>query len=504
MAAKILAPKRVGAVKTFLRAQYHTKIINADLEAEYEYTDVPQYPPIHDTTYKGTKLRRRRQWYDHIRNLPTVDQKLNEIAFVAKPEVEQEYRDMAEKGRQFFTYIATPNSRYYNSLPAFQYATRTHLIDGLPERFAKLDVDDAYARIKPYLVEAIASELEIDRTSWLPEYKDGEGIRQNYIITQVLSVLFKGLGNEVPHLETSQVDLSPRCDSFWWHGRYHPDMRGRNKGKKFVTIPFQYQGKPDAQIRVVEPLPPVVDMDDPLVQSREVTDFPFHPSNFGWLHKNKILTSLPGTWPLHGCSFPLVSFHQRASLINDKSPFKTAEEVNDAVNASAIIAGFGWLNGVASQLGFSPFHDPTYPLVSQVVSTDGQHWTFAVYQLNTVSLHPDFYEDNTARNLCWSSGNLRLFEAFENGELKGLDDEVLKTLLRFVLQQPKAPEGLELRPYLGEDMRSEEERKAKMQEWMKIYDCRFILREALQREVPLWVKIYKRHPDAPYSICKLK
>ncbi|KAG0411511.1 hypothetical protein HPB47_011365 [Ixodes persulcatus] len=196
MAAKILAPKRVGAVKTFLRAHYHTKIINADLEAEYEYTDVPQYPPIHDTSYEGTKLRRRRQWYDHIRNLPTVDQKLNEIAFVAKPEVEQEYRDMVEKGRQFFTYIATPNSTYYNSLPAFQYATKTHLIDGLPERFAKLDVDDAYTRIKPYLVEAIASELEIDRTSWTPEHKDGEAIRQNYIITQVLSVLFKALGSE--------------------------------------------------------------------------------------------------------------------------------------------------------------------------------------------------------------------------------------------------------------------------------------------------------------------
>ncbi|CAN7942638.1 unnamed protein product [Ixodes hexagonus] len=296
MAAKILVPlipRRVGAAKKLLCAQYHIRILNADLEAEYEYTDVPQYPEIHDPTSKGVKLRRRRQWYDHIRKLPTVDLKLHEIAFVEKEGVGQE-RKFYEKGRQYSTYIATPNCTYYNSLPAFQYATRTHLIEGLPERFTNLDVEDTYARVKPYLVEALASELAIDRSAWLPEHKDGEAVRQNYLITQLLSVLFKGLGKEAPHLETSQVDLSPRCDSFWWHGRYYPDLKKRNRDKEFMTIPFQYEGRPDAQIRVEEPLLPVVEMDDPLVQSKEVPDFPFHPTGFGLERKNKILTSLPG------------------------------------------------------------------------------------------------------------------------------------------------------------------------------------------------------------------
>lgn len=213
--------------------------------------------------------------------------------------------------------------------------------------------------------------------------------------------------------------------------------------------------------------------------------------------KDKVLTSLPGTWPMHQCSFPLLSFHRRNTFINEECPFRTAEEIEDAVNASVLMAGFGWLNGVATQLGFTTFHDPTYPLVSQVVSTDGQYWTFAVYQFHTAALHHDFYEDNPVRNLCWTSGNLRLYETFEDGQLKGVDDEVLKTLVKFVANKPKAPEGVELRPYLGEDKRTATEAEYFHKMWMRTYDCRFILREALKREVPLWVKIYKRHPDAP-------
>lgn len=59
----------------------------------------------------------------------------------------------------------------------------------------------------------------------------------------------------------------------------------------------------------------------------------------------------PGTWPMHQCSFPLLSFHRRNTFINEECPFRTAEEIEDAVNASVLMAGFGWLNGVATQLG---------------------------------------------------------------------------------------------------------------------------------------------------------
>ncbi|XP_037510591.1 28S ribosomal protein S30, mitochondrial [Rhipicephalus sanguineus] len=483
MATKILTHRRILECARNLRfTSHYPKLLNPDIESEYVYTDEPKYPTILDTSYTATKRREREEWRESIKAMPTVQQKLGK---------------MTELGLQF-CYLAQPDTLYYNCLPAYQYATRTHLIEGLPDVYEKIDVEDAYARLKPHLVDAVASELEMLESGDKCRGKTSESVKQEKIIARVLSVLLRGLAKDAPHLQTSQVDYRPRCDAFWKHARYYPNERRRFKDQDTITMNLQFMDKPDAQVRITEPLPAIVSLDDPLVCSQEVPDFPYHPSYMKFKWKKKYQTSLPGTWPLHECNFPLLTIRQRSQLIgHHDSPFKTAEEVQDAANAAAILSGFGWLNGVATQLGFTIYHDPTYPLVSHVVNTDGQHWTFAVYQLNTLRFHYDCYESNPLRNLCWSSGNLRLFEAYENGELKGIDDSVFKLLLRFLLRQPKAPEGIELRPYLGVDTRPEEERQEQLKYWMRTYDCRFQLRTAIDREVPMWVKIYKWHEDAP-------
>ncbi|KAH7966482.1 hypothetical protein HPB49_016776 [Dermacentor silvarum] len=483
MATKILVNQRIlGCARNLRFTSHYPKLLNPDIESEYAYTEEPKYPPIFDTSKKATKRREREEWRDSIKAMPTVQQKL---------------QTMAEKGKQY-CYVVNPDTLYYNCLPAYQYATRTHLIEGLPDSYAKIDVEDAYAQLKPHLVNAIATELEMYESGGKYRAKSSESIKQEKVIASVLSVLLRGLAKDTPHLQTSQVDFTPRCDAFWEHGRYYPNQRRRFRNQDTIHMKLQFMDKPDAQVRITEPLPAIVSLDDPLVCSQEVPDFPYHPSYMKFQWKRKYQTSLPGTWPLHECNFPLLTIRQRSLLTGShNSPFRTPEEVQDATNAAAILAGFGWLNGVATQLGFTIYHDPSYPLVSHIVNTDGQHWTFAVYQLNTLRFHEDYYESNPLRNLCWSSGNLRLFEAYENGELKGIDDNVFKLLLRFMLRQPKAPEGVELRPYLGVDTRPEEERQEQLQYWMRTYDCRFVIREAIAREVPMWVKIYKWHEDAP-------
>ncbi len=42
---------------------------------------------------------------------------------------------------------------------------------------------------------------------------------------------------------------------------------------------------------------------------------------------------------------------------------------------------------------------------------------------------------------------MKLFEAIENGEVKGFDDEVLKLMIQFVSRAPM-DRGIDLRPYL--------------------------------------------------------
>ncbi|KAH7963388.1 hypothetical protein HPB52_020883 [Rhipicephalus sanguineus] len=390
MATKILTHRRILECARNLRfTSHYPKLLNPDIESEYVYTDEPKYPTILDTSYTATKRREREEWRESIKAMPTVQQKLGK---------------MTELGLQF-CYLAQPDTLYYNCLPAYQYATRTHLIEGLPDVYEKIDVEDAYARLKPHLVDAVASELEMLESGDKCRGKTSESVKQEKIIARVLSVLLRGLAKDAPHLQTSQVDYRPRCDAFWKHARYYPNERRRFKDQDTITMNLQFMDKPDAQVRITEPLPAIVSLDDPLVCSQEVPDFPYHPSYMKFKWKKKYQTSLPG----------------------------------------------------------------------KSVSMRG----------------------NPLRNLCWSSGNLRLFEAYENGELKGIDDSVFKLLLRFLLRQPKAPEGIELRPYLGVDTRPEEERQEQLKYWMRTYDCRFQLRTAIDREVPMWVKIYKWHEDAP-------
>ena len=134
-------------------------------------------------------------------------------------------------------------------------------------------------------------------------------------------------------------------------------------------------------------------------------------------------------------------------------------------------------------------------MVSQTVITNGQDWNFFVYQLNTMAFHSDV-DKKARRNLCWTSGKMRLFETLENGQVKGINDEVFKVLLKFLHHVPLPRENVIMKPYLETDTRCTDD----------IVKLRYLLRKMYTRlpnkmdhrdEVPTWVKIYKNHPDAP-------
>lgn len=111
------------------------------------------------------------------------------------------------------------------------------------------------------------------------------------------------------------------------------------------------------------------------------------------------------------------------------------EEKVELTHSHAILSSFSWLLGQAcyqgmssmycsvcflikSILGFSPFNDITYPLVSQTVISNGQQWSFYTYQLNTTLIQ--FDESHPKRNICWSSKPMSLFDAIESGKIQGI------------------------------------------------------------------------------------
>lgn len=100
--------------------------------------------------------------------------------------------------------------------------------------------------------------------------------------------------------------------------------------------------------------------------------------------------------------------------------------------------------------GFSTFTDLTYPLLTQTVITNGQSWSFYAYQLNTTLVHSEYADENPRRNLCWTTGPLKLFEKIEDGKLLGFNDDVLKELIKFYGNKPQKRNDVNMKPYLGE------------------------------------------------------
>ena len=98
--------------------------------------------------------------------------------------------------------------------------------------------------------------------------------------------------------------------------------------------------------------------------------------------------------------------------------------------------------------GFNTLEDLTYPITTQTVLTDGQHYLFFAYQLNTLQLWVDDTA-NPLRNMCWASGPHKLYETIEDGKIKGFDDTVLEQLVKFLALKP-VDRGAALRPNVDE------------------------------------------------------
>lgn len=101
-------------------------------------------------------------------------------------------------------------------------------------------------------------------------------------------------------------------------------------------------------------------------------------------------------------------------------------------------------------VGFTTVNDITYPLVTQTILTNGKEFYFYVYQLNTILLFNKNATDNPKRNLCWASGSQKLYEEVKEGKVVGLNDEVVKMLVKLYLNEPQDRLGVNLRPLLSE------------------------------------------------------
>lgn len=152
----------------------------------------------------------------------------------------------------------------------------------------------------------------------------------------------------------------------------------------------------------------------------------------GFHLRRRNIIALPGFWlgKSEGFDFPtLLCLNREGLRLRNKRNKTDFADKQDVLDGMAILSSFAWLSSIVNNLGFTFYDQLTYPLVTQAIVTDGQHWSFYVYQLNSHSFYSDIVNENL-NNLCWSSGDLKLFEKHENGVLHGVNEAVLKLLIK--------------------------------------------------------------------------
>lgn len=171
---------------------YYSTVV--DPENKSEFSETPEYPPCFDPSPLNLKRMVRQQWYDHIKNLPTVEQKLVEFG----------------KNRQIYkVFLLSGISKTYNPLPFTLFTTRTHLIRGMPNCYNNINVDKLVDYITPQVLQAIrevfASDFAQNPTNSNMNTKLLDKCRGQMLTDVILRLVTSLLSHEMPHLRNCQV-----------------------------------------------------------------------------------------------------------------------------------------------------------------------------------------------------------------------------------------------------------------------------------------------------------
>ncbi|PSN41370.1 hypothetical protein C0J52_19119 [Blattella germanica] len=494
-------------VRTVVRGSTSTIRVKP-LRYEEEYTKVAEYPPILDTSYKERMRRKFIQWHEDVKSLNTVEEKLMKINM--------------PKYYGWQSSILKEGIIDYNMLPLVQHITRTHLLEfnDLPKSHSENEVNEVL-KDESYIVKLI----KIRRLEWARHILRAiENINMQPLkkaLCQSVSwmMIWENLlssNSTESYWQTCQtnIETNPRVETFWLAGFENPPknyLKGKDPWFKELAeeIPFnrwfQYFGSPVLHIRHELPLPAIGNQQLENIDYK-IPNFQCDPKVVGVRCERRVGTNIPGFWPGDPCEFGLLSYHNRGYLLNRPKSFGS-EDNAEALKVQAVLASFGWLHPQACYQGFSTYNDVTYPLVTQTVITNGKLWSFYVYQLNTTLIHSENAFNNPSYNLCWSTPELKLFEEITDGKVVGFNDEVLKNLIMFYINSPKARDGVELKPYLGKEEKhianiNDDKRRVWLENAFKhMYSGR--PRHRTLPEIYDWEKIYKiRHKTRPHEARK--
>ncbi|XP_041642636.1 39S ribosomal protein S30, mitochondrial [Cheilinus undulatus] len=398
----------------------------------------PAYPPIVASLTAKSKSARRRQVEEHIKKIcaSTPEEKLSLLTRIQR--------------KKFVIY---PQTFSRNADRWYQHFTKTAYIPGLPEKFTALQGETVGTESSPAAagqttalgfgdefadIRSLVTRVILQEHWYMNKRKPFLYRNQEQTVGPVLRNLARGLTCSLmkhnPLFLHSSLDIDPKVHFYWRRGQ-SVIPKGHRKGRQEPTR-FQIDDQPNSQIRILQQLPQFVPMEASYTaEVPEITLAPNVLPLFRRQYDNNIFTGSK-------LQDPMCYGHTQFHLVPDRyhrdrmARQQQSDQVENFLRANALASLFAWTGAQAVYQGFWNNEDLTRPFVSQAVISDGKFFSFFCYQLNTLALSVEVDANNPRKNLMWGTESLRLYDSVQDGELVGLNDEVIKLLVQFLLNQP--------------------------------------------------------------------
>ncbi|CAF0957356.1 unnamed protein product [Didymodactylos carnosus] len=445
-----------------------------------EYSDRPLYPPIKPKYPPGSwgtmdpkKAWMHYEWGEkHYKCLKSVKERLTVMAYM-NMKCQFDKLDVEQIDSKLI-WMLTGRSIAARSLPFYKHITRTHVTNELPKFYENYDVENLLNFIKPILIERILSE-ELYQKPYTPIeqiYDSGAYVVQSIaeeeqlkkdeektrkVLSKIIRTVVNVLAEDKPYLRQALIGSDVPIEA-WWSQSLNGEVYGKAKWHYDQnTTSFQFRDKAAIQVKTDKPLRSIVDPDSSLCQT-PIPNCIYHPPAFKVFTDRYLPSQIPGHWHGEGHDFNLLTIYSMDSIYKHDSYFGE-DEILTSLMSWIVNASHAELLAQAYYLGFSMWREPTYPLIAQTILTNRRQWIFGVYQLNTTSHYKDL-DAQTTSNVCWVSPLMNLYDRIENGQLINFNDDVLRQLLRCILNEPIMNPEWNLRPYV-EDISNLDDRYQK-------------------------------------------